>query len=88
VANTSQLKTRHVQAIALPKVHEPDHLAYLVSMISRYASPDKQAGKAGALKVIAMIESARALLDIRAIAACAPGHLDGLLVGDPCTDRR
>ncbi|BEI83084.1 hypothetical protein CcaverHIS002_0309520 [Cutaneotrichosporon cavernicola] len=68
------LRARHVQAIALPKTNDPEHLG--------------QAGRENAVRIIGMIESAEAMLRIHEIAAAARGHLDALLFAaeDYCAD--
>ena len=81
-----QLRTRHIAAIALPKTNSPDHVDYVVSRIQRLCDPDKQRGER-AIRIIAMIESARALIRIKEIAQAGKGHLDALLVSIvPCSD--
>ncbi|WVQ83310.1 hypothetical protein IAT38_005449 [Cryptococcus sp. DSM 104549] len=82
------LRTRHLEAIALPKTNSPDHIAYLISRINKLAPPPKRSGKEGAIKIIAMIENARAMVAIEAIAASGEGHLDALLFAaeDYCAD--
>ncbi|BEJ13998.1 hypothetical protein CspHIS471_0311720 [Cutaneotrichosporon sp. HIS471] len=82
------LRARHVQAIALPKTNDPEHLEWVVSRIQALCPPDKQAGRENAVRVIGMIESAEAMLRIHEIAAAARGHLDALLFAaeDYCAD--
>lgn len=76
-----QLRTRHIQAIALPKTSSPEHIKYVISRINALATLHKRSGKPEAIKIIAMIENAEAMVAIEAIAASGKGHLDALLVG-------
>lgn len=73
------LRARHVQAIALPKTNEPDHVEWVVSRIKALCPDDKQAGRENAIRIIGMIESAEAMVRIADIAASGRGHLDALL---------
>ena len=76
----AQLRTRHVQAIALPKTNSPEHIEYVISRINALAPMHKQSGQPEAIKIIAVIENAKAMVAIEAIAASGKGHLDALLV--------
>jgi citrate lyase subunit beta-like protein len=78
---TTQLRTRNLSAIALPKTDSPDHIDWLVLQINRLAAPEKRTGGSDPIRIIAMIESARAMVGIKEIAQSGQGHLDGLLVG-------
>ena len=78
-----QLRTRNIQAIALPKTTTPDHVEWLVSRIERHSPPHKLRGKAEGIKIIAMIENAKGMINIERIAKAGEGYLDGLLVGPP-----
>ncbi|WVQ70458.1 uncharacterized protein L199_008685 [Kwoniella botswanensis] len=82
------LPTKHLQAIALPKTNSPDHISYLISRINQLAPPQKRTGGDQPIKIIAMIESARAMIDIERIAGSGKGHLDALLFAaeDYCAD--
>lgn len=82
------LRTRHVQAIALPKTNSPEHIEYVISRINALAPMHKQSGQPEAIKIIAMIENAQAMVAIEAIAASGKGHLDALLFAaeDYCAD--
>ncbi|KAI9638637.1 Pyruvate/Phosphoenolpyruvate kinase-like domain-containing protein [Dioszegia hungarica] len=82
------LRTRHVEAIALPKTNHPDHLAWLVSRIKQLCPPEKQANGSNPLRIIGMIESAEAMVGIREIARAGEGHLNALLFAaeDYCAD--
>ncbi|KAE8538982.1 hypothetical protein D1P53_005352 [Cryptococcus gattii VGV] len=82
------LRTRHVQAIALPKTNSPEHIEYVISRINALAPPHKRSGQPEAIKIIAMIENAQAMVAIEAIAASGNGHLDALLFAaeDYCAD--
>nr|XP_031858593.1 uncharacterized protein CI109_005973 [Kwoniella shandongensis]KAA5525665.1 hypothetical protein CI109_005973 [Kwoniella shandongensis] len=73
------LRTRHLEAIALPKTTSAEHITYLISRINKLAPYHKRSGQEGAIKIIAMIENARAMVGIESIAASGQGHLDALL---------
>ncbi|WWD15632.1 hypothetical protein CI109_100054 [Kwoniella shandongensis] len=82
------LRTRHLEAIALPKTTSAEHITYLISRINKLAPYHKRSGQEGAIKIIAMIENARAMVGIESIAASGQGHLDALLFAaeDYCAD--
>ncbi|OXC70511.1 hypothetical protein AYX13_00986 [Cryptococcus neoformans] len=82
------LRARHIQAIALPKTNSPEHIKYVISRINALAPLHKRSGQPEAIKIIAMIESAEAMVAIEAIAASGKGHLDALLFAaeDYCAD--
>lgn len=69
-----------MQAIALPKTNSPEHIEYVISRINALAPPHKRSGQPEAIKIIAMIENAQAMVAIEAIAASGNGHLDALMV--------
>ena len=76
---TAQLRTRNIQAIALPKTNDPSHLAWLASRIDELCPPEKRRGGNEPVRIIGMIESAEAMVKIHDIAKAADGYLDGLL---------
>nr|ODN93694.1 citrate lyase subunit beta-like protein [Cryptococcus depauperatus CBS 7855] len=78
------LRTRHLQTIALPKTNSADHIEYIISRINKLAPEFKRSGKPGAIRIIGMIETAKAMVDIKTIAASGRGHLDALLAN--CAD--
>ncbi|WWC61474.1 uncharacterized protein I303_104058 [Kwoniella dejecticola CBS 10117] len=82
------LPTRHLETIALPKTQSAEHISYLVSKINELAPPEKRSGSSRPIKIIAMIESARAMVEIENIARSGKGHLDALLFAaeDYCAD--
>ncbi|WRT66818.1 uncharacterized protein IL334_003781 [Kwoniella shivajii] len=82
------LSTKHLSAIALPKTNSAEHISYLISKINALAPSHKRTGGEKPLKIIAMIESARAMVAIESIAASGKGHLDALLFAaeDYCAD--
>ncbi|OCF44752.1 citrate lyase subunit beta-like protein [Kwoniella heveanensis CBS 569] len=82
------LPTKYLSAIALPKTNSPEHIAYLISRINALAPPHKRSNGSEPIKIIAMIESARAMVEIEGIAASGKGHLDALLFAaeDYCAD--
>ncbi|WVQ98422.1 hypothetical protein IAU59_005545 [Kwoniella sp. CBS 9459] len=82
------LPTKNLSAIALPKTNSPEHIAYLISRINTLAPPHKRSDGPEPIKIIAMIESAKAMIGIEGIAASGKGHLDALLFAaeDYCAD--
>lgn len=76
----AQLRTRNIQAIALPKTTSADHIDWLVSRIKHLSPSHRQRGGAEGIKIIAMIENARGMINIEEIAKSGEGYLDGLLV--------
>ncbi|ORY21373.1 Pyruvate/Phosphoenolpyruvate kinase-like domain-containing protein [Naematelia encephala] len=82
------LRTRHIQAIALPKTTDPEHIEWVVSRIQRLCPKDKQTGGSNAIRIIAMIENAIGMIRIEQIAQSGQGHLDALLFAaeDYCAD--
>lgn len=75
-----QLRTRNIEAIALPKANDPDHIEWVVSRIDALCPPEKRRGGANPIRIIGMIETAEAMMKIKEIAASGKGHLDALLV--------
>lgn len=69
-----------MQAIALPKTTTPDHIEWLVSRIERLVPRHKLKDGENPLRIIAMIENARGMVEITSIARSGGGYLDGLLV--------
>ncbi|GFZ46480.1 hypothetical protein JCM24511_04727 [Saitozyma sp. JCM 24511] len=82
------LRTRHVEAIALPKTNSPDHVEWVVSMIERLSPREKRRGGKSPIRIIGMIESAEAMVRIEEIAGSGRGCLDALLFAaeDYCAD--
>ena len=76
----AQLRTRNIQAIALPKTTSADHINWLVSRIEHLSPKHKRKGGEEGIKIIAMIENARGIINIEEIAKAGEGYLDGLLV--------
>ncbi|KAI1454350.1 beta subunit of citrate lyase [Annulohypoxylon moriforme] len=64
----------NVDAVVVPKVNSASDLKYLAQALSHHA-PSRQSLP----KIIALIESARAVVDLREICAAAPGLLSGLI---------
>lgn len=75
-----QLRTRNVQAIALPKTTTSEHVEWLLSRIERLSPSHKLKGGESPMRIIAMIENARGMVEIESIARSGQGYLDGLLV--------
>lgn len=76
----SVLPTKHIQALALPKTTIADHMRHLVDQIEKLAPESKRRGRKEALRVIAMIENARGMMNLREIIEAGQGYIDGLLV--------
>lgn len=55
-------------------------MQYLIAQIEKFAPKSKHAGNDGALKVIAMIENARGMVELKEIIRAGKGYIDGLLV--------
>ncbi|WWC85161.1 uncharacterized protein L201_000018 [Kwoniella dendrophila CBS 6074] len=82
------LPTKNVQAIALPKTNSAEHIEYLISKINQLAIPSKRSNGENPIKIIAMIENAKAMIEIENIAKSGKRHLDALLFAaeDYCAD--
>lgn len=67
-----------VDTIVIPKVNSPADLSFVTDVL-RHTSPERFSS-ANPIKLIALIESARAVMDLRSIcAAGAESNLDGLI---------
>ncbi|KAK9900824.1 citrate lyase beta subunit [Cystobasidium minutum MCA 4210] len=77
------LSSQSLQGIVIPKVHSPSDVHFVMEMIEQHAHPDTR----DSLKLIASIESARAIMNLKEIAT-ASDHLDSLLFAaeDFCAD--
>ncbi|KAI5815476.1 citrate lyase subunit beta [Pyronema omphalodes] len=64
------LKGKHVDTIVVPKVNKPSDLTFITSILSHAGRPD--------IKLLALIESARAVMDIQSICASTK-NLSGLI---------
>lgn len=58
-------------------------MSYLIAQIERFAPKYKHAGGQSPLKVIAMIENARGMMELKEIIQAGKGYIDGLLVSLP-----
>lgn len=76
----TKLPTKHLQALALPKTTSSEHMRYLVAQIEKYAPKHKYQGQEQGLRVIAMIENARGMMNLKEIIEAGQGYIDGLLV--------
>ena len=76
----SVLPTRHIQSLALPKTTTREHMEYLIDQIEKHVPEEKKKGREGSLKVIAMIENARGMMNLKEIIEGGKGYIDGLLV--------
>ncbi len=75
----------HLDGIVLPKVQSPDELAW---MDERLAQAEREQGwPPGSLALIALIESARAFLNLKEICAAAP-RLQALIFDGGAHDER
>ncbi|RDA85638.1 hypothetical protein CP532_3559 [Ophiocordyceps camponoti-leonardi (nom. inval.)] len=67
-----------VDAVVVPKVESADDLAY-VSSVLRHVAPDRQVDDSqNPISIIALIESANAVMDLASISKATP-HLGGLI---------
>ncbi|KAI1209108.1 beta subunit of citrate lyase [Annulohypoxylon truncatum] len=72
---TSLAPLPNIDAVVVPKVNSASDLQYISQALSHHArSPQREPPK-----IIALIESARAVMDLRSICAAAPGALSGLI---------
>lgn len=68
----------NLDAVVVPKVDSAADLTF-VSDVLRHTAPERhQAGSENPIKIIALIESARAIMDLREICKATP-HLSGLI---------
>lgn len=76
---TTLASAPNLDAIVIPKVNSASDLSFVTDVI-RHAAPQRHASDATAhpLKLIALIESARAVMDLRSICAASP-YLSGLI---------
>ncbi|KAI1096085.1 beta subunit of citrate lyase [Rostrohypoxylon terebratum] len=64
----------NVSAIVVPKIHSAAHMEYAAQAVTHYSSSrDKPP------KILALIESARGIMNLREICAASPQLLDGLI---------
>ncbi|KAK3956419.1 Pyruvate/Phosphoenolpyruvate kinase-like domain-containing protein [Pseudoneurospora amorphoporcata] len=76
---TTLASAPNLDAIVIPKVNSASDLSFVTDVI-RHAAPQRHASDptASPLKLIALIESARAVMDLRSICAASP-YLSGLI---------
>ncbi|KAI1828539.1 beta subunit of citrate lyase [Xylaria intraflava] len=75
---TAFAKVPQVDAIVVPKVNSASDLTFVTDAL-RHLAPDRHApGAANPIKLIALIESARAVMDLASICAASP-YLTGLI---------
>lgn len=71
----------NVDAIVIPKVNSASDLSFVTDVL-RHVAPDRHSsspqGGPGPIKLIALIESARAVMDLKSICSASP-YLDGLI---------
>lgn len=77
------LSSPSLDGIVIPKVNSPEDILFVQDMVERHASPDSR----DRIRIIASIESARAIINLKEIASCSP-KLDALLFAaeDFCAD--
>ncbi|OAA73109.1 Citrate lyase, beta subunit [Cordyceps fumosorosea ARSEF 2679] len=63
-----------VDAVVVPKVDSPSDLLFVTDLLRHLCAPDRPP-----VKVLALIESAKAVVDLPAICRAAPDHLSGLI---------
>lgn len=73
----------NVDAIVIPKVNSASDLTFVTDVLrhvapKRHSSLPQQKGGPGPIKLIALIESARAVMDLKDICSASP-YLDGLI---------
>lgn len=74
---TTILRGTHLDALVVPKVDRPSDLHFITDVL-RQALPDRHAPESqNPVKIIALIESARAITDLNGICAASP-YLSGL----------
>ncbi|KXX79101.1 Citrate lyase subunit beta-like protein, mitochondrial [Madurella mycetomatis] len=69
-----------LDALVIPKVNSPSDLTFVADVL-RHAAPHRHASSSGTgrpIRLIALIESARAVMDLRAICSASP-YLSGLI---------
>ncbi|KAI1488502.1 beta subunit of citrate lyase [Biscogniauxia mediterranea] len=71
---TAVASAPHLDAVVVPKVEGAGDLEYVAQAL-RHLAPSRHSP----IKLLALIESARAVTDLRAICAAAPGQLSGLV---------
>lgn len=69
------LRSDHLQAVVLPKVHSQEEIRFVSHIIDQVASDSVKKN----IKIIASIESAKAIMNLKEIASCDP-RLDALIV--------
>ncbi|KAF2154625.1 beta subunit of citrate lyase [Myriangium duriaei CBS 260.36] len=75
---TSILKAPHLDALVIPKVNSASDLHFVTDVI-RHALPERHAANSSnPLRLIALIESARSVMDLNAICKASP-YLSGLI---------
>lgn len=78
------LSSNHLEALVIPKVESREQLAFVSHMVNSLAP----AATRNSVRLIACIESALGLLNIREIASACPGRLEALVFAseDYCAD--
>lgn len=67
-----------LDAVVVPKVESPADLTFVADVLRHVAPERHAAASANPLRIIALVESARAVMDLAAICAASP-HLSGLI---------
>lgn len=68
----------HLDAVVVPKVESAADLSFVTDVL-RHVSPERHAeGSENPIKIVALIESARAIMDLSSICAASP-YLSGLI---------
>jgi len=86
VANGRQLKAPNLDTIVIPKVNSASDLHFVTDVIrhslpSRHSAPqDSTSSRQKPIRLLALIESAKALSDLPSICKASP-YLDGLIFG-------
>ncbi|KAI0864191.1 Pyruvate/Phosphoenolpyruvate kinase-like domain-containing protein [Xylaria cubensis] len=75
---TSLAKLPQVDAIVIPKVNSPSDLTFVTDALRHLAPERHSPSSTSPIKLIALIESARAIMDLSSICAASP-YLSGLI---------
>ncbi|KAI0456619.1 Pyruvate/Phosphoenolpyruvate kinase-like domain-containing protein [Xylaria acuta] len=75
---TALAKLPHVDAIVIPKVNSASDLTFVTDALRHLAPERHSSSSTSPIKLIALIESARAIMDLSSICAASP-YLSGLI---------
>ena len=69
---TEILKGKHLDCVVVPKVDQPSDLHFVTDVLRHYLPERHAAGSTNPVKIVALVESARSLMDLHAIAQASP----------------